>query len=375
MNATHSHRIRSVSRHVVLGLTLAVGACWSSPAPTSNPEPAAPVDASVRQMSYTVNVAAVDADADLGDVGEMVRQALIEGGYALASSGSEADVVLEVSVVATRNAGVMVVVVNGEERVERDIKLTLRAHPAGEERVIDQTTRAFKTKEPRIPAAEVAGAVNAVGAGGALKAYAAERIANAEAAAKAKEQADAKAAADAAAAEELAAKTRGCDQLSDSSTESYVQSFRAEQEVPLRTMASIYGAADRWCQVEETTKNLAQMKKALAVAPSPKRGDASARLTEMAKKSLVRAAVEGVTFIKAGATDSKKNLVNEFGLSMGTTRRIAIVVSVGEGAACFEVRGDWRVSTLHEDRDEPEYVTLDWAGDGPSAYLVACPRR
>ena len=95
----------------------------------------------------------------------------------------------------------------------------------------------------------------------------------------------------------------------------------------------------------------------------------------MAKKSLVRADVEGVTFLKASATDTKKKLVNEFGLSMGTTRRIAIVVSVGKSAACFEVRGDWRVSTLHEDRDEPEYINLDWANDGPTAYLVTCPRR
>jgi hypothetical protein len=374
MTATHSHRIRSVSRQVALGLALAVGACRSA-APTSPPEPAPAVDASVLRKTYAVEVTAVDADRDLGDVGAMVRQALVEGGYALATDKTSADVVLAASVVATRNAGLMVVVVNGEERVERDIKLTLRAHPSGDERVIDQTTRAFKTNEPRIPAAEVATAVNALGAGGQLRAYAAERIANAEAAAKAKQDADAKAAADAAAAEALAAKTRGCDQLSDGDTEAYLKSFGAEEEVSLRTMASIYGGASRWCDVEETTRNLAKMRAAPKTAGSPKQGDASARLTEMAKKSLVRADVEGVTFLKASATDAKKKLVNEFGLSMGTTRRVAIVVSVGTSAACFEVRGDWRVSTLHEDRDEPEYVNLDWAGDGPTAYLVACPRR
>jgi hypothetical protein len=373
MNAMPSYRIRSVSRHVVLGLALAVGAC-SSRAPTTTPEPAAAVDGSVLKMTYAVDVTAVDADRDLGDVGEMVRQALVEGGYALASDKSNADVVLAASVVATRNAGMMVVVVNGEERVERDIKLTLRAHPSGDERVIDQTTRAFKTNEPRIPAAEVATAVNTIGAGGHLKAYAAERIANAEATAKAKQDAEAKAAAEAAAAEALAAKTQGCDQLSDSSAESYLDSFKAEQEVPLRTMAAIYGAG-KWCDVEETTRNVAKMRTALKTAASPKPGDASSRLTEMAKKSLVRAEVDGVTFLKASATDKKKNLVNEFGLSMGTTRRVAIVVKVGESAACFEVRGDWRVSTLHEDRDEPEFVSLDWASDGPTAYLVACPRR
>lgn len=341
----------------------------------ATPQPAASVDGSVLRMTYAVDVRAVDADRDLGDVGEMVRQALTEGGYALASDSSKADVVLEASVVATRNAGMMVVVVNGEERVEREIKLTLRAHPSGDERVIDQTTRVFKTKEPRISAAEVASAVHTLGAGSHLQAYARQRIADAEAAAKAEKEAEAKAAADAAAAEALAAKTRGCEQLSDGSTEAYLKSFGAEQEVSLRTMAAIYGTAGQWCDVEETTRNLAKMRAGIKTAPSPKQGDSSARLTEMAKKSLVRADVQGVTFVKASATDAKRKLVNEFGLSMGTTRRIAILVKVGESAACFEVRGDWRVSTLHDDRAEPEFVNLDWASDGPTAYLVACPRR
>ncbi len=375
MNAMQLHRIRSVSHLVVLGLALAGGACSTSRDATKPPEPAAAVDDAVLRMTYAVDVKAVEADTDLGDLGEMLRLALTEGGYALASNNAEADVVLEASLVATRNAGMMVVVVNGQERVERDIKLTLRAVPAGDTRVIDQTTRAFKTQDPQIPAAEVASAVNVLGAGASLKAYAAERIANAEATAKAKQDAEAKAAADAAAAEALAAKTRGCDQLSDGDTEAYLKAFGAEQEVSLRMMANIYGSAGKWCDVEETTRNLAKMRTGLKTAPSPKQGDSSARLTEMAKKSLVRADVADVKFIKATATDSKKKLVNEFGLSMGTTRRVAIVVSVGQSAACFEVRGDWRNSTLHEDRDEPEYVNLDWASDGPTAYRVACPRR
>ena len=113
---------------------------------------------------------------------------------------------------------------------------------------------------------------------------------------------------------------------------------------------------------------------AIAGAPSPQRGKGTSRLTELAKQGLARANVEDVTFIRAVATGSKKRLVNEFGLSMGTTRRIAVLTMVGDKAACFEVRGDWRVSTLHEDRKDPEFVRFDRKNGGIAAHLVKCPK-
>ncbi len=381
MTAIQSPRTRSFARNLALGLALVVSACASAP-PAPPPKPAEPVAASVLQLSYTVDVATVEADTDLGDLDGMIRQALMEGGYAIANNSADADVVLEASLVSTRVEGGMVVYVNGEERVQRNVKLTLRAHPPGDSRVVDQSTRSFSTKEPRIPQAEVSGALNDIAAGSHLASYASTLAADAERAAQAKadeaaaqEAQAAKKAADAAAAEELAAKTRGCEQLRDSTAETIVKSFREDREVALRQMVLVYGDGSNLCDVEETTRNRDALRTAIEGAPAAQRGDSSTRLTELAKKSLVRANVEGATFVRAVATGKKKNLVNEYGLSMGTTRRVSILTEIGDKAACFEVRGDWRVSTLHEDRDEPEFVRLDWYDNSPAAHLVACPKR
>lgn len=374
MPAIQRHRIVSLAHTVALGLALAVSAC-SKRAPEPPPEPMAPVAAPVLGLAYAIEVTAVDSDADLGDLNAMISQALVEGGYAIAERSADADVVLKASLVATRVNSGMVVVVNGVERVQRDITLTLLAQPAGGDGVVDQTTRSFSTKEPRIPPGEVARAVNALGAGGKLDTFAEELVANAAAAEKAKADAEAAAAEEAAKAEALAAKTRGCDQLDVKTAESYVKRYRGQEEVSLKAAARIYNPEHKWCDVEETTKSLGMLADAPGNAPKSSSGKASPRLTELAKRELVRADIEGVTFVRAAATEKKKNLVNQYGLSMGTTRRIAILTRVAGGAACFEVRGDWRMSKMHEDRDEPEFIKLDWANGGPAAYLVACPKR
>lgn len=74
----------------------------------------------------------------------------------------------------------------------------------------------------------------------------------------------------------------------------------------------------------------------------------------------------------------------------GTTQRTMVVIRAPRVAACFQLRGDWRVSNLKEDQDDPEYVVFDratltsisgWVNKSGESFqstvfaeLVSCPK-
>jgi len=65
--------------------------------------------------------------------------------------------------------------------------------------------------------------------------------------------------------------------------------------------------------------------------------------------------------VAAAPIESKfSRTVNEMGTKIGDTRRVALVLKYGE--ICLQVRATQVRSSRAEDRDDPEFIEVEWFG-------------
>lgn len=192
----------------------------------------------------------------------------------------------------------------------------------------------------------------------------------------------------------------GCWKMEEGLADGLVASFKAAYPVGFGDAVDAYRPSRARCADETTAKEVARLKDVIKLAPPAKKGKSSPELTALVQRALARLGKSPSRFWGSGLdTSNETTLVTAFTVDarkklmsgatpMGTTQRVSVVMRVNGTDTCLELRGDWRVSTLKSDQDEPEYFALErmsggalgWRNVGnrefmdlTPAWLVACP--
>ncbi|MCA3016976.1 MAG: hypothetical protein INH41_31725 [Myxococcaceae bacterium] len=306
-------------------------------------------------------------------------------GLLVVSSPAEADLIVSPSLAAREVQSAFTVVVNGHEVVTRDVTLALLATKR-DGTTVDQVSHVFRTSEPRAPPGEVQAALGRLVTSPRVETYAALP-------AEARQPSPPSAAAPLEQVATVASpvpETARCSAFTQRAAGPFLISFKDENPVGLGDIVWTLGSA-HWCESDPQSRaTRAALEAVYAAAPAPRSGATSPRLRQLSTKALKALQLGDLELLSAVTTNARARLVNEFGVASGTTQRAMVVIRAPGVAACFQLRGEWRVSNLQRDQDDPEFVVFDravltsiagWVNKSQQVFqntvfaeLVACPK-
>ncbi|MDP3238266.1 MAG: hypothetical protein Q8N26_36070 [Myxococcales bacterium] len=364
-------------RQVSVLLLALVAACATAPKAPPRAATSAPVKALKVFVAQPADSAGLDARSLQADL----AAAFGTDGLLVVASPAEADLSVVPSLSAREVQSAFSVVVNGQPVVTRDVTLALLARKS-DGSTVDQVSHAFQTSEPRVPPGEVQAALGRLVTSGRVEAFAALPP-------EARRPAPAPIAVATVGSSPAPAAAR-CTVFGKREAEPFLTSFKDENPVGLGDLIWTLGS-EKWCEADpQTQATRAELEAVSSAAPAPRAGTASPRLSQLTTKALKALKLGDIELLSAVTTNARARLVNEFGVASGTTQRTMVVIRAPRVAACFQLRGDWRVSNLKQDQDDPEYVVFDratltsisgWVNKSGKSFqntvfaeLVSCPK-